>query len=441
MWQFDNQTVPSLKVPPPGPKAKAFLERDSKVVSPSYTRGYPLVVARGSGCVIEDVDGNLYLDCTAGIAVTATGHCHPDVVAAITDQAGKLIHMSGTDFYYEPQIMLAERLAALAPGPSPKKVFFTNSGTESIEAALKLARHHTGRPNAIAFFGSFHGRTYGSMSLSASKLVHRKRFGPLLPHIHHANYPRGCQACTSPTDCDHIKQIEQTIFKRTASPDEVAAIFVEPVQGEGGYYPAPAPFLQGLRKLCDQHGIMMVADEIQCGMGRTGKLFALEHAGVQADITCLAKGIASGLPLGAIVAKSSVMNWPSGSHASTFGGNPVACRAALTTLDLLQKEYLANTNARGEELRAGLRQLCSKYPATLSGVRGLGLMVAVDVMKDGQHCLELRNKIEDNCFEAGLLVLGCGDSGIRLCPPLCITAEQIKTTLRILDEVIGKLLK
>lgn len=438
MWQFDQQTVPSFKIAPPGPKAKSFLERDSKVVSPSYTRGYPLVVARGSGCVIEDVDGNLYLDCTAGIAVTATGHCHPEVVKAITDQAGKLIHMSGTDFYYEPQIMLAEKLAALAPGASPKKVFFTNSGTESIEAALKLSRHHTGRPNVIAFFGSFHGRTYGAMSLSASKLVHRKRFGPLVPHIHHAEYPRGCTSCTTPDGCGCIKKIEQTIFKRTASPDEVAAIFIEPVQGEGGYYPAPTPFLQGLRKLCDQHGILMVADEIQCGMGRTGKLFALEHAGVEADITCLAKGIASGLPLGAIVAKTSVMNWPSGSHASTFGGNPIACRAALTTIDLLQKEYLANTNARGEEFRAGLRQLESKYPNTLKNVRGLGLMVAVDVMKEGQHNLELRNKIEDTCFEHGLLILGCGESGLRLCPPLCITSEQVKTAVRIMDVVIGK---
>jgi len=439
MWLFDNQTVPSFKTPPPGPQAKSFLERDSKVVSPSYTRGYPLVVARGSGCVIEDVDGNLYLDCTAGIAVTSTGHCHPEVVKAITDQAGKLIHMSGTDFYYEPQIMLAERLAALAPGSSPKKVFFTNSGTESIEAALKLARHHTGRPNVIAFFGSFHGRTYGAMSLSASKLVHRKRFGPLVPHIHHVNYPRDCV-----TDADsqaYLKQIEQTVFKRTASPDEVAAIFIEPVQGEGGYYPAPTPFLQGLRKLCNQHGILMVADEIQCGMGRTGKMFALEHAGVEADITCLAKGIASGLPLGAIVAKTTVMNWPSGSHASTFGGNPVACRAALTTIDLLQKEYLANTNARGEELRAGLRQLATKYPTTLSNVRGLGLMIAVDVMKDGQYHLELRNKIEDTCFEHGLLILGCGESGLRLCPPLCITSEQVKTAVRIMDEVLGKVVQ
>ncbi|MFO0815597.1 MAG: acetyl ornithine aminotransferase family protein [Gemmatales bacterium] len=439
MWHYDSQTVPSLKVPPPGPKAKAFLERDSMVVSPSYTRGYPLVAARGSGCVIEDIDGNLYLDCTAGIAVTSTGHCHPEVVKAIQEQSNTLIHMSGTDFYYEPQLLLAEKLASLAPGPSPKKIFFTNSGTEAIEAAMKLARHHTGRPNIIAFFGAFHGRTYGAMSLSASKLVHRKRFGPLVPHIHHANFPRGCTSCTRPDDCACVKNIEQTIFKRTASPDEVAAIFVEPVQGEGGYYPAPAPFLHALRKLCDQHGILLVADEIQCGMGRTGKMFALEHVGVEADITCLAKGIASGLPLGAIVARTSVMTWPSGSHASTFGGNPVACRAALTTIDLLQREYLANTNARGEELRAGLRQLVSKYPKTLANVRGLGLMVAVDVMKDGQHNLQLRNTIEDKCFEAGLLILGCGESGIRLCPPLCITAEQIQTTLRILDGVIGKL--
>lgn len=438
MWQFDNQTVPSLKMPLPGPKAKSFLERDSKVVSPSYTRGYPLVVERGSGCVIEDVDGNLFLDCTAGIAVTSTGHCHPEVVQVINDQANKLIHMSGTDFYYEPQIMLAERLAALAPGKSPKKVFFTNSGTESIEAALKLARHSTGRPNVIAFFGSFHGRTYGSMSLSASKLVHRKRFAPLVPHIHHVNYPRLCQENCSVGSCACIQQIEQTVFKRTAAPDEVAAIFVEPIQGEGGYHAAPVAFLQSLRKLCDQHGILMVADEIQCGMGRTGKMFALEHSGVEADITCLAKGVASGLPLGAIVAKSSIMSWPPGSHASTFGGNPIACRAALKTIDLLEREYLANTVARGEELRTGLKQIAAKHPHTLQNVRGPGLMVAVDVMKDGQHNVELRNTIENTCFDHGLLILGCGESGLRLCPPLCITSAQIQTAVRILGEVVTK---
>ncbi len=441
MWLFDNCKVPDLKTALPGPRAKTFLERDTKVVSPSYTRGYPLVVSRGSGAVIEDVDGNLFLDCTAGIAVTASGHCHPEVVNAITDQASKLIHMSGTDFYYEPEIALAERLAQLAPGKSPKKVFFTNSGTEAIEGALKLARHHTGRPNVIAFFGAFHGRTYGAMSLSASKLVHRKRFGPLVPHIHHVPFPRDHRDCKLPNACECIQVIEQTVFKRTASPDEVAAIFIEPVQGEGGYYPASAQFLQALRQLCDKHGIMLVADEIQSGMGRTGKLFAIEHAGVEPDILCTAKGIASGLPLGALIAKSSIMTWPSGSHASTFGGNPVACRAALTTLDLLEKEYLANCRARGAELQAGLQQLVAKHHHVLGEVRAFGLMVAVDVHTGGLPSTDLRNKLEDICFEHGLLILGCGESSLRICPPLCISTEQVKIAMRILDEVLGTVKK
>jgi 4-aminobutyrate aminotransferase len=435
MWLFDNQSVPQLNTPLPGPKARAFLERDKKVVSPSYTRGYPLVAARGSGAVMEDIDGNLFLDCTAGIAVTATGHCHPEVVRAISDQASKLIHMSGTDFYYEPQLLLAERLAALAPGPSPKTIFFANSGTEANEGALKLARYHTKRSHVIAFLGAFHGRTYGSMSLSASKLVHRRHFGPLVANIHHVPFPRDC-AC--PLDgCTCTKVFDET-FKRFAPPEDVAAIFVEPVQGEGGYYPAPPAFLRALRRLCDKFGILLVADEIQSGMGRTGKLFALEHSGVEADIITLAKGIASGLPLGSIIAKSSVMSWVPGTHASTFGGNPVACRAALTTFDLLEKEYLANCRARGEELQAGLRQLTAKFPHTLANVRGLGLMLAVDVLKDGQPSKERRDRIEHVCFEHGLLVLGCGESGLRLCPPLCISSTQIQTALRILGEVLAK---
>jgi 4-aminobutyrate aminotransferase len=435
MWLFDNRSVPDLQTPLPGPKAKALLERDSRVISPSYTRGYPLVVNRGSGAVIEDVDGNLFLDCTAGIAVTATGHCHPDVVKAISDQAGKLIHMSGTDFYYEPEIALAERLAKLAPGSSPKKIFFTNSGTEAIEGALKLARYHTGRPNVLAFFGAFHGRTYGAMSLSASKLVHRKRFGPLVPHMHHVPFPRDHQNCKLPATCDCIEIINETVFKRTAPPDEVAAIFVEPIQGEGGYHAASPAFLQALRRLCDQHGIMLVADEIQSGMGRTGKLFAIEYSEVEPDILCAAKGIASGLPLGAIIAKTSIMTWPSGSHASTFGGNPVACRAALATLDLLEKEFLHNARARGEELATGLRQLAAKHAHILGEVRAMGLMIAVDVHTDSQPNSSLRNKLEDLCYEQGLLILGCGDSSLRICPPLCITIEQIQTALRILDSV------
>jgi 4-aminobutyrate aminotransferase len=436
MWHFDDQKVPNLKTALPGPKAKVMLERDARVISPSYTRGYPLAVNRGSGAVIEDVDGNLFLDCTAGIAVTATGHCHPLVVQAISDQASKLIHMSGTDFYYEPEIRLAERLAQLAPGHSPKQVFFTNSGTEAIEGALKLARYHTGRPNVLAFFGAFHGRTYGSMSLSASKLVHRKKFGPLVPHVHHVPFPRDHRDCRLPADCACMNVIHDTVLKRTASPDEVAAIFIEPIQGEGGYYAASALFLQALRKLCDEQGILLVADEIQSGMGRTGKMFAIEYAGVEPDILCTAKGIASGLPLGAIIAKKSVMTWPSGSHASTFGGNPVACRAALATLDLLEQEYLANARVRGEELRAGLQQLAAVHSQVLGEVRAYGLMAAVDVQVQGQPNTPLRNKLEDDCYYQGLLILGCGESSLRICPPLCITKEQVQVALGILDQVL-----
>src|SRR5947208_6965979 len=297
MWQFDNQPVPNIRTPLPGPHGRALLERDQRYMSPSYTRVYPLVVARGSGAVIEDVDGNLFLDMTAGIAVTSTGHCHPRVVAAIQDQASKLLHMSGTDFYYQPQIDLAQRLAKLAPGKSSKRVFFTNSGAEALEAGLKLARWHTGRSRALAFFGAFHGRTYGAMSLSGSKLVHRRGFSPLVPDIHHTPYPRGCTTCAPPdTACVCVKQIEETLFKRVAPPEEVAAIFVQPIQGEGGYHVPPAGFLPALRRLCDKYGILLVVDEVQSGMGRTGKMFATEHWGIQPDVICLAKGIASGMP-------------------------------------------------------------------------------------------------------------------------------------------------
>src|SRR5436309_7343485 len=382
MWLFDDEVVPQIRTELPGPRAQELLERDARFVSPSYTRAYPLVVERGSGAVIQDVDGNLFLDFTAGIAVTATGHCHPDVVAAVTDQAEKLIHMSGTDFYYEPQIDLAQRLAQLAPGPTAKRVFFTNSGAEALEAGLKLARWHTGRSRALAFFGAFHGRTYGAMSLSGSKLVHRRGFSPLVPDIHHVPYPRGCHACDdTEAGCACVAQIEETLFKRIAPPEEVAAIFVEPIQGEGGYHVPPAGFLPALRELCDRHGMLLVVDEVQTGMGRTGKMYAVEHWGVDPDIICLAKGIASGMPLGAIVARDKVMDWPSGSHASTFGGNPISCRAAVATLDLLRDGYMANAAERRAQLLPGLRELRQRH--RIAGeVRGLGLMVAMDIVRE-----------------------------------------------------------
>ncbi len=439
MWFFESRTVPDLRTPLPGPRAKQLLERDQRYVSPSYTRIYPLVVDRGSGAVIEDVDGNLFLDFTAGIAVASTGHCHPHVVAAIQDQAAKLLHMSGTDFYYEPQIDLSQRLAELAPGPTAKRVFFTNSGAEALEAALKLARWHTGRSRAIAFFGAFHGRTYGAMSLSGSKVVHRRGFSPLVPDIHHVPYPRGCTTCLDAgSECNCVKQIEDTVFKRIAPPDEVAAIFVEPIQGEGGYFVPPRGFLPSLRNLCDRYGILLVTDEVQCGMGRTGKLFAAEHWGVEADIVCLAKGIASGMPLGVIIARDTVMDWPSGSHASTFGGNPVSCRAALATLELLEGGYTTNAAKRGLQLQDGLRAMQCEFPR-LANVRGLGLMTAVDVVKEDHLQTPdpaARDELIQAAFHEGLLLLGCGETAIRFCPPLCITAEQIDTSLAILKQLL-----
>jgi 4-aminobutyrate aminotransferase len=439
MWLFDMEQVPHIQTDLPGPNARQLLDRDTAYVSPSYTRVYPLVVEQGSGAVIRDVDGNLFLDFTAGIAVCTTGHCHPEVVAAIRDQAGKLIHMSGTDFYYTPQIELAERLAALAPGDMPKKVFFSNSGAEAVESALKLSRHHTHRSRIVAFLGAFHGRTYGAMSLTASKLPHRRGFSPLVPDVHHVPFPRDCGLCDTTSSCACLREIEEVLFHRTAPPDEVAAIFIEPVQGEGGYHVAPSVFLRGLRALCDKHGILLVFDEVQSGMGRTGKMFAAEYSGVVPDIICLAKGIASGLPLGAIVAKAEVMDWPPGSHASTFGGNPIACRAALTTIDLLEREYMANADTRGRQLRDGLRELAKRHDE-LGNVRGLGLMTAVDVLtENGDPDPKGREAVVQGAFQRGLLLLGCGESGLRFCPPLCVTEEQVETCLRLLDEVLVEL--
>jgi 4-aminobutyrate aminotransferase len=433
MWLFDNQAVPKIQGELPGPRARALLERDARYTSPSYTRAYPLVCERGSGAVIQDVDGNLFLDFTAGIAVNSTGHCHPHVVAAIEDQAHKLLHMSGTDFYYEPQIDLAQRLAEAAPGRTPKKVFFTNSGAEATEAALKLARYHTSRSRVIAFFGAFHGRTYGAMSLSGSKLVHRRGFSPLVPDIHHVPYPHP----GNPED-HSAENIEGTVLRRTAPPDEVAAIFVEPIQGESGYRVPPPHFLPALRKLCDKHGILLVFDEVQSGMGRTGKLFACQHWGVEPDILCLAKGIASGMPLGAMIARDEIMDWPPGAHASTFGGNPVSCRAALATLDLLESGYTRNAAERGEQLKQALRGLQSRH-AAIGDVRGLGLMIAMDLVKEDRQTPDpvLREEIVQAAFHKGLLLLGCGESAIRFCAPLCITAEQVDVAVRILQAVLS----
>lgn len=419
-----SRSEPKIIGPLPGPRARAWLARDDRVMSPSYTRMYPLVVKRGRGAMIEDLDGNRFLDFTAGIAVTNVGHCNPAVTRAIRKQAGRLVHMSGTDFYYSPQIRLAETLARLAPGPEPKRVFFTNSGAESVEAAFKLSRHHTGRPRAMAFLKAFHGRTYGAMALSASKPIHRRGFAPLVPEVQHAIYG----------DLSSVERLLNT----TCPADELAAIFVEPIQGEGGYIVPPDGFLQSLRAICDKHGILLVFDEIQSGIGRTGKMFAAEHWGVAPDIMCLAKGLANGLPLGAIVAKADVMDWPPGSHASTFGGNPVACAAANVTLSLVERKYAANAEARGEELRDGLRRLMSRFPF-LREVRGKGLMVGLEVGTDDGPAPDLRDAIIEKAFHQGLLLLPCGPSTVRFCPPLCLTPSQVQMGLELLEASLGQL--
>ena len=352
------QYGPKLKTALPGPEARRIVEADDRLISPSYTRSYPLVAKRGRGVRVEDVDGNEFLDFAAGIAVVSTGHCHPEVVGAIQKQAAELIHMSGTDFYYEALVTLSERLSAIAPMPGPHRFYYGNSGAEAIECALKVARYHTGRQNIIAFFGAFHGRTMGALSLTASKPQQRRRFAPLVPGVTHIRYPyayRGCSGGPQEEDAFALacaRYIEDKLFHTTLAPEEVAAIFVEPIQGEGGYVVAPTIFMQELRRICDKHGILLVADEVQSGAGRTGKWWAIEHSGVEPDIVCMAKGIASGMPLGICMTRAAIMDWKPGSHASTFGGNPVCIAAALATIDILEREGLANATRQGQNIFA-----------------------------------------------------------------------------------------
>ncbi|MGC9968025.1 MAG: acetyl ornithine aminotransferase family protein [Syntrophobacteraceae bacterium] len=436
---------PLIKTPLPGPKASEFIRADTGFVSPSYTRVYPLVADNARGLWVRDVDGNRFLDFTAGIAVNTTGHCHPEVVEAIRDQAGKLIHMSGTDFYYVPQIALAERLAGIANIRGRPKVFFANSGTEAVEASFKLARYHTRRDQTIAFFGAFHGRTMGALSLSASKAYQRKYYTPFVPGITHVPYPN-CYHCpfgacypTCGSAC--VRWIEDPLFRTSISPEEVAAIFVEPIQGEGGYIVPPPEFHVELSKLAEKYGILLVADEIQTGMGRTGKMFAMEHFGVEPDIMALAKGIASGMPLGAMIAGSEIMDWHAGSHASTFGGNPISCRAALVTIDLLQKGLIENAKLRGRQLMAGLSEM-QKTIECMGDVRGMGLMVGVELVKDRitkESAPDLRDRVVQGAFQNGLLLLGCGESTIRFCPALIVSAEEVDTGLSIFEETLREL--
>jgi 4-aminobutyrate aminotransferase len=411
-------------------------------MSPSFTRDYPLVAKTGHGAMVEDVDGNLFLDFAAGIAVCSTGHCHPKVVEAIQKQAGELIHMSGTDFYYEGLPLLAERLGKTVPGSEGKKVFFTNSGTEAIEGAVKLARYTTKRDKMIAFYGCFHGRTMGSLSLTASKSTQRKGFGALLGGVEHIPYPYAyrCALGHTPETCgaEILETLENQIFKRLFDPTEVAGIIIEPIQGEGGYVPAPKFFLQELRRICTQHGIMLITDEVQSGMGRTGKWWAFEHAGIEPDIITSAKGIASGMPLGAIIAKSSVMNWKPGSHGTTFGGNPVCLAASLATMDLIEGGLMENARKMGEYIFQRTGDWTNKFKI-VGDVRGKGLMVGIEFVRDQrtkERAGDLRNAIVDSAFHKGLLVLGAGENSLRLSPPLLVDEEQADFAMKTLEECI-----
>ncbi|MBN1476354.1 acetyl ornithine aminotransferase family protein [Candidatus Sumerlaeota bacterium] len=426
----------------PGPKARKIIERDKRILSPSYTRDYPLVIEKGEGCLVTDPDGNVFLDCAAGIAVCSTGHSHPQVVKAIKDQADRFIHMSGTDFYYEPQVILAEMLAKHRPFKDDARVFFTNSGAEAVEAAFKLSRYHTGRDRAIAFYGAFHGRTMGALSLTASKVIQKKGFTPLVPGVHHVNYcyPHRCpfhhgnEPC-----CEHyLDELEDTIFEKTLDPERVAAIFVEPIQGEGGYVVPARGFLDRLRAICDKYGMLLVFDEVQSGIGRTGKFFAAEHFGVEPDIVCMAKGIASGMPLGGIMAKAQVMDWPYGAHASTFGGNPVACAAGIATVDLVEKKLMNNAAEIGRLIMKHTKDWAKRHDI-VGEVRGKGLMIGFEIVQRGgkdRPAPTLRNEIIERAFQHGLLILGCGPNTVRFCPPLVINEKQAMWAMDTLEKVI-----
>ena len=436
---------PKIVVAPPGPKARAIVERDEAWTSTCYIKEYPLVVSRGQGVMVEDVDGNRYLDFMAGIAVSSTGYGHPKVVAAIKDAADRFLHICGSDFYYEGMAALCERLARLAPGASKKLVFLTNSGTEAVEGAIKLARYATRRTAIIAFRGAFHGRTTGAVSLTSSKARQHAGFGPLLPDVHHIPYAYRyrCQWCGDKPACTRgcLEVLEQDLFARHLDPHDVAAIFVEPIQGEGGYVVPPAGWLRDLRAICDKYGILLVADEIQSGVGRTGKMWACHHEGVEPDILLTAKGLGSGMPIGALIAKESITKWESGSHGSTFGGNPVCCAAALATLDLVEDGLMANAVAMGERLMAGVRTLADKHRC-IGDVRGVGLMVGVEFVKDRatrEPAPEVVQQLVQGAFQRGLLLLGAGKSTLRLAPPLVIGADDIDTALAMIDTRLSEI--
>jgi len=426
----------------PGPKAKALIKRDSSVISPSYPRGYPFVMDRGKGTEVWDVDGNRFLDFAAGIAVASTGHSHPAVVKAIQEQAEKFIHIS-SDFYHQSWIELGEKLDEISPFEEAAISFMTNSGTEAVEAAIKLARYHTGRSNFIGFTGAFHGRTMGAVTFTASKPHYHRGFYPLMNGVVHAPYPYPYRPVLEKRHGEDegqavVRYIEEEILAHILPADEVAGILLEPIQGEGGYIIPPAGFFPALRKLCDRHGILLIADEVQCGMGRTGKWWAIENFNVEPDIITTAKGIASGMPLGAMIARKSVVTWPKGAHGNTYGGNPIACAASLATLKLIEDEYMQNAAEVGQYTLDALAEIMARHNS-IGEVRGIGLMIGIEFVKDRKSKLaaeELRDRIVDLAFERGLLTLGCGKSVIRISPPLSISKDEINEGLFILEEAI-----
>jgi len=434
-----GREYPRVVVPPPGPAASAIIERDAAHSSTSYIKEYPLAVSHGRGPVIEDVDGNRYLDFMAGIAVASTGYSHPAVVSAVQEAASRFLHICGTDFYYESMSALCERLATTGIGPSKKRVFLTNSGTEAVEGAIKLVRNSTRRTDLIAFQGAFHGRTMGAMSLTSSKVKQRAGFGPMLPGVHHLPYPNPYRM--GPNAGHQVLGMLDELFVRHTAPDDVAAIFIEPMLGEGGYIIPPKSFIEGLRAVCDKHGILLVFDEVQTGVGRTGHMWAADYFGVEPDVLLTAKGLGSGMPIGAIIARESIMKWASGSHGSTFGGNPVSCAAALATLDVVEAELIENARTMGARLMEGVRALQQKHEC-IGDVRGAGLYIGVEFVLDRQlktPASALVNDLGQLAFKKGLLLLSCGKSVIRLAPPLVIDEYDVDTGVAILDSCLDEL--
>jgi 4-aminobutyrate aminotransferase len=444
--EFAGFKRPLIKTELPGPKSREIIDADARYVTPSYPRpDYKLVVERAHGVWVEDPDGNIFLDCNAGVAVCSTGHCHPEVVAAITKQVNEFIHFCGTDFYYRQMPDLGKKLEEICPLGGSTRTHFANSGAEAVETALKLAMYHTHRQKFVSFYGSFHGRTLGALSLTSSRTAQRLGFMRQALDVVHIPYPNKFRhfATDMPTDeetitRDVINWLENRVFQTTTPPDEVAGIVLEPVQGEGGYIPAPTAFVKELRRICDEHGIMLIVDEVQSGMGRTGKMFAIEYSGVRPDIMCLAKGLGSGMPIGACIARDDIMDWHKGAHASTFGGNPVALTAAMKTIELLQGGLVQNSHDVGGYLKAGLDTLKAKYDC-IGDVRGFGMMLGVEFVTDKtslKPAPELRDAIEMECYKRGLIILGCGNNSIRWSPPLILAKEHVDVALEIFEEAI-----